>query len=312
MSLIKEITLIVLLFNFWLISCGRATPSLTATPEPPIKPTVYLESDTTDSDVISLITRLLDNRSPYTNHSQVVPEQPMIRVRSLPEHMPFSLPLLKDTVVIGSVIRPNARPNEVMILLDVPQPALKVIEFYREELARQGFTVWSPGQSRFQSNTFKLFCQKEQGIQLDIIAYENQDKPTDVRVTYNTHPALVSCDENITQMTTYAQQVLPAFSLPDGVVRLGNGSGGGYEGWAYSEQQIITQLSPTELDQFLRPQIEKEGWQLVAENQADPVAWSKWTLTDQQGYTWSGVLIITSAQGSENTRILKFQIERVH
>jgi hypothetical protein len=220
---------------------------------------------------------------------------------------------MSNTVVLGSITRKNGVPYEGMIFLDVDQPAIGVIAFYQDSLHEQGFTEWRPGNPQtFQTHQLILLCHKEKGIQLDIAAYETQTEPTDVRLSYSTNPVLISCDDDIPSMTTYAQQVLPTLNLPRDIISLGSGSGGGYTGWAFSEQQIISELSPTELDDYLRPQLEQAGWQLVAESRSAPVAWSQWVLTDVQGYSWSGLLTITSAQGSENARLLRFQIEQTY
>ncbi len=293
--------------------CGKASASKPATLQPASAPTVYT-SGSPDQDLVILVTRILDNRSPYTSHSQIIPEKPILKVGGLPDTMPFTMPLTTDTVIVGSVVQADDSPHEVTIYLDSPVPPFEVIEFYEAQLAEQGFTRWNPNpasQVFVPENGFILLCQKEKGVQLSIAAVDTLGASTDVRIAYNTNPAYVSCDENIRDMTSYAESILPSLSLPDGITRLGSGSGGGYEGWAYSEQRIISQLSVAELDNFVRPQLEKAGWKLVSESQTGPVAWSKWTLTDEKGYKWSGVLIITEGQGSENSRILKFQIERI-
>lgn len=159
--------------------------------------------------------------------------------------------------------------------------------------------------------TAAFFRQLDKGIQVEVDTYESPDKPTDVRLDYYTNPLLVPCNKSAPGMTDYAESIAPLLTLPANVVLLGDCRGGGLEGWAYSQRDVLTDMSPSDLDQFLRPQLQKAGWQLVAQSQTDPVAWSKWKLTDPRAYVWSGVLIITAGQGSQNSRIVLFQIERV-
>src|SRR5579859_2839439 len=308
----RPIRLTILLFTVWLIGCGGATPPPTSASVGNAAATVSIGGAETNSRLLALLARLADDRTPVLYNSQMTPQSPVITVGGLPTPMPFDLPLEPQTVILGSIVRKNSLRGEVLILLDVSAPAAEIVAFYQTELAKQGFTPWHPGgpQTFQPASQADLFCQRDKGIQLELDAYGSPDRPTDVRLAYDTNPLVFSCNEDVPDTTTYAQSLLPNLTLPGDVVLLGTSSGSGYDGWGYSQQDILTSDSPTNLDLFLRPQLQKAGWQLVAESQTDPVAWSKWKVTDPKGFVWSGVLIITAGQGSQNSRVLLFQIER--
>lgn len=310
----KRALLLSILFGY-LLGCTTVTvvPDAAVPPISRPQPTIVMGDDESESLLLLLMTRILDNRSPFISYSQAIPEQPIVRVGNLPMDMPFSLPLMENATVLGSISRKDPLPYEVGIFLDVPHSAKDILAFYIERLAEQGFTEWRTRSTEsFQSNVFVILCQEDKGIQLSLLAYEAPDSLTDVRITYDTNPAYVACNDNIPEFATYSQRILPTIDLPHNVVMLGSGGGGGAEGWAYSEQRIVTELTPTELHSLLGPGIQQDGWQLLDESYSPPVAWSKWALTDENGQAWSGVLIITSGAGSKNVRILKFQIELVH
>ena len=313
MSSTRCFRLAIVLVSLGLAGCGGATPPPTSAPVGNPAATVSISGAETNSRLLALLARLADDRTPLVQNSQMTPQSPVVTVGGLPNSMPFDLPLEPQTVILGSIVRKNSLRGEGLILLDVPAPAAEIVAFYQIELAKQGFTPWQPGgpQTFQPASREDLFCQRDKGIQLELDTYGSSDKPTDVRLAYDTNPLVVSCNEGVPDTTTYAQSLLPKLTLPGDVVLLGTGSGGGYVGWGYSQQNILTSASPSDLDQFLRPQLQKAGWQLVAESQTGPVAWSQWKLTDTKGYNWSGVLTITAGQGSQNSRVLLFQIERV-
>lgn len=313
MSLTGSLTLATLLTALLLAACGGATAPPSGTPLPYSSATVSVEGNKTNDNLVALISRLSDDRFPLVQHTQLIPEPTVIIVGGLPGAMPFMLPLPAQTVILGSVTHKNSLRGDALILLDVSQTRATIAEFYRVELGKQGFTAWNPGGTQsFQSASAPLvFCQRDKVIQLELDVYETPGKPADVRLSYYTSPLLVSCNQDNLQMTTEVEGILPNLTVPANTVIVGQGSGAGYVGWAYSQRNILTAASPADLDKFLRPQLEQAGWQLVAESHSDPVAWSKWTRTDTKGQRWSGVLIITAGQGSQNSRVLLFQIERV-
>ena len=235
------------------------------------------------------------------NNTQLMPGPPVVTVGGLPASMPFVLPLPDRAIILGSIVRPNSLRGEDLLLLDVPQPAASINAFYQSALAQQGFTPWFPGnpQSFQPASSALLFCQRDKGIQLELDVYGSPGQTSDVRLSYTTNPRLVSCNQDVPQGTTLAGAMLPTLTLPDSVVSVGTSNAEGYDGWAYSQREIVTPATPADLDAFLRPQLVSAGWLLADQSHAGPVAWSKWTHTDAKGHAWSGILVITAGQAGQ-------------
>ncbi len=259
-----------------------------------------------------LVTRMFDDGLAHTRRSDLIPAPPEVMVGTLPDSLPFEVPLPEGTVIVGSLTRTNIAPS-VSIFLEAPLPADTAFNLYRAHLEEQGFTVWQPDKSRVVFNTDTpsiLLCHREKEIQLYLTIQPLTAQLSDVRLMIDTDPIFVSCDDNTPQMTTYAQSLLPELTLPAGAIPLSSGGGGGYEGWAEAEQNFISTATPVEVDLHLQPQLEAAGWVLIDHLETGPVVWSRWALTDAQSGQWEGVLVITAGAGTENSRVVRMHIER--
>ncbi len=230
-------------------------------------------------------------------------------VSSLPDNLPFELSLPENTTVIGSLIQADG-PVGTEVFLDVNQPMPSVIDFYIKELEAQGFSVWEPGAvpTFVPEGKHFLFCSSDKKIQVAVQALEIADEPTDVRLSFVTDSRFVSCEKGPNYMTGYAQSLFPTLALPSGAIMSGGGSGNSFDGRAYSDMQILSNLSSAEIAGQLNSQLKEADWQLVEESQTDPVAWSTWELTDKKGQKWGGVLLISANAGTDH-RFARFEIE---
>lgn len=258
-----------------------------------------------------LVTRTLDYGLAHTRRSDLIPAPPEVAVGALPASLPFEASLPEGTVIVGSLTRTNIAPT-VSIFLEVPLPANTAFDVYRTHLEQQGFTPW--GLDRIAVFTTEAsamtLCHQEKGIQLHLTAQALTAQLSDVRLMFDTDPIFVSCNDSIPQMATHAQELLPELTLPPGAIPLSSGGGGGYEGWAYAEQNFISTATPVEVDLHLRLQLEAAGWTLIDHLETGPVVWSRWTLSDAQSGRWEGVLVITAGAGTENSRVARMHIER--
>lgn len=291
---------------------GCAAPTAAVTQGQFGQTAATMAAPTPPDTTLILLQRALDSRGPATEYSQALPQKPEIVVGALPPVMPFQLPIPSNAVVLGSVAGINSIKGETAIYMDAGQSAEEAVKFYQSRLLDEGFATWERGApAAFPSAVSAGFCQKDKGIQLEVSAYGAPGQPTDLRVLFDTDPAYVSCNAAIPSMTEYSAGILPSLPLPNGVTLLGSGSGGGFEGWAYSEQSISTESTPGELATIMSPKVTAAGWKLLDDYASAVVAWSRWSRTDDKGLVWSGVLTITAGAGSQNVKVLKFQIEKM-
>ncbi len=308
MNMTKKVQSIILTTLFFILSLLAVGCTLTPTAAslPNRSPTEA------EAALHKLVTRTLDDGLAHTRRSDLIPAPPEVMVGALPASLPFEVPLPAGTVIVGSLTRTTIAPT-VSIFLEAPLPADTAFDVYRTHLAQQGFTAWQPDQSRTVFNTDTpsiLLCHREKEIQLYLTIQTLTAQLSDVRLMIDTDPIFVSCDDDIPQMTTHAQELLPELMLPPGAIPLSSGGGGGYEGWAEAEQNFISTATPVEVDLHLQPQLEAAGWMLIDHLETGPVVWSRWALSDAQSGRWDGVLVITAGAGTENSRVVRMHIER--
>ena len=306
-----SVLVIGIVCSFLLSGC-QVHLSLPPLPTPtPAGPVIHNLPSEADAALRKFTLRTLETPSDFAFHSEVIPEPPELWLGMLPPDMPFDLPLPVGTEIIGSSTFINQSVGH-RIYLDVPQPVADVVDLVRAGFTEQGFQAWTPDTNPFQSNRrFIIFCHPEELIQITFHASAGPDEPTKVQVSYVTHPVYIS-DCNYPQLisTEQAQALLPQLTMPPGSAVLSGGEGGSRRGDAHARRSFVSDLSLTELAAHLHPQFEAVGWQMVAETQTGPVAWSRWTLQDETSGQWDGVLLITQGPGATGSYLAQIQIER--
>ena len=85
--------------------------------------------------------------------------------------------------------------------------------------------------------------------------------------------------------------MLPVLETPAGARVTSGGSSSG-DGTAESSSDIITDLTPRELNAHFSSQMEAAKWDRLDSGDVENFSWSSWEITDDQGDLWNGTLII--------------------
>lgn len=225
----------------------------------------------------------------------------------LPPDLPFEVPVPDGAKVIGSLIRSADKYEQIQIILDVPEKPEKIIEFYRNNMKKAG---WTESEYFYDSWGFSsmpksdIFCQYErEGPSLEIDVYTSDgEKPADVRLTLSTNPRVTVCQERYEQRGS-TKDVLPLLLAPKGAVQKEGGGGGGGGNMRSLYTVLETELSVKELETHYRNQLVEFGWDLKEKGSNSSITWSTWSFTDEFG-SWSGLLIV-SGLGPKNLRFIE-------
>lgn len=258
-------------------------------------------------------------------------------ISQLPSQLPFKLPLLDKTEIVGSLIREDS----FLILLEVPHSPAIIEQFYQEHLTAADWEKSSIASDAFKNNGFissgykpfemNLFCNKKQGWELYFNTHPSQANYTDVRLqikksTSNSFCSFPLNGENQNNKMNLLEQIsAPILNAPDKAeVLFFNPYGSG--GISYTTQRngsinsikyfsdaiIQTKLSIEELANYYFAQMPKYGWVKISEVKQKLLALGLWTFQNEQGNNFQATINIIknkkiSEQYSANLKIISIE-----
>ncbi|MBE2271846.1 MAG: hypothetical protein IAE80_26670 [Anaerolinea sp.] len=237
--------------------------------------------------------------------------QPRVYVGALPEDLPFDIPLPDGTRVIGSSVDLGSLDNG-QVYLDVPLPTQEAVDFYRAAFLG-GADGWREQPDQMGGGGFTQaqtapanFCSGDGDTLLSLIAVEGNTGMTHVNL-YWQEAYSSACSDDLADRSGMLP-TLPRLDLPSGARIVASSSGGGVTNSGYVSAAIQTDLSTADIAAHLSDQLEELGWTLTNDHTVDGSTASTWTLTDEDGDDWTGVLIIVA--GGEEDVTAFFQATR--
>lgn len=255
-------------------------------------------------------------------------------ISQLPSQLPFKLPLLDKTEIVGSLISEDS----FLILLEVPHSPAIIEQFYQEHLTAADWEKSSIASDAFKNNGFissgykpfemNLFCNKKQGWELYFNTHPSQANYTDVRLqikksTSNSFCSFPLNGENQNNKMNLLEQIsAPILNAPDKAeVLFFNPYGSGGISYTtqpngsinsikyFSDAIIQTKLSIEELANYYFAQMPNYGWVKISEVKQKLLALGLWTFQNEQGNNFQATINIIknkkiSEQYSANLKII--------
>jgi len=248
--------------------------------------------NSSNAEILLFVERMLT--FPGTSLGKVIAILPGM----LPADLPFEVPVPDGSEVIGSMLFSEDKCEQVLIILDVPQKPGKIIEFYRKNLKKAGWTepesynkIWGFSSIQSMPQT-AAFCKHErEGPSLVISVFTlDGEKPAEVRLSLCTNPQVPVCQERYEPRES-TKIVLPILLAPESAEKRGGGeSSSGNMQMLYTI--LETELSVIELETHYRNQLIETGWELKEKESRGSIAWSTWSFSDEFGI-WSGRLLVS-------------------
>lgn len=285
-----------------------------------------------ETDLLELALRLaIYPDGSRTRNAQLLPGQ-------LPDQLPVAIPFPEGSRILGSLI---SNPKKIDMFLDTQLSPEQVLTFYRQRMEalgwqttnifqpRRGGFIPNGSQRRGGNETFYKglrgpsltvndseisspwvdeFNRNRSGPVLIVNAYPGKGTMTDLRLNLNMHdPFPPGPPRHMRGRPSHnIVSSLPALEAPEGSNMTGGGSGGSLNG-AYSEMTLETTMDLSTLAAHYRPQLEQAGCVLTEEGQNGPLAWTTWTLKDDE--FWHGFFLILRVLGQEYHLTLRMKSE---
>lgn len=291
---------------------AQSIPSTTAENEPvdaPVSPFAQVIGGD-ETALRELLSRVVSS-------SAYPPDKAVVYVGTLPDNLPFDLPLPEGARTIGSVFYGSS--SFTQIILDVPQTPDEVMQFFQAALSSGG---WSSLDAQSSPSGFVLqpwrdayFCYQGDKAFFRVNAQGTQ-APADVSL-YITAPAdttaCVGAGAGAAPGLPYT--LLPQLQVPDGVTVVPDDRiqslGTPEHTYAAISAVLSSQLSVAKIADAYHAQLTDIGWHLVSQEVGDKMAWSGWTLQDADGKTWAGTFMLIPNTAAEDQYAAQVMVEAV-
>ena len=271
----------------------------TSTPTPMVSSTLT----TASTPLQELVGRLFSFGSARAIWTQIT-------LGSLPAD--FSFPVPEGTRVVGSVAFGDGSVR--MVSLDIPLDPKKTLEFFRDELAQDG---WKPQESfdsqlrSYEGGGTAVFCKDEDtSIVLDGGLPKDGVTPVIVMMVIQESLAFQCRAQEWPGWPEKvgAGGVLPALTAPEGSTWglppafLARSAGELNRSESVkADATLSTNLGPQAVEGYLRDQLLSTRWVLEEHGGDGPIAWSTWDVQDEPGGPWDGLLAVVRLPGGESS-----------
>ncbi|CAN5811852.1 hypothetical protein BH23GEM8_BH23GEM8_09220 [soil metagenome] len=233
---------------------------------------------------------------------------PEVHVGIVPEAVASALALPPGARVLGSVIYPRSSRTVVAF----PSPATAAIAAMELRLLSSGWTrLTVERQSGFAGGGMgnsAVFCRGDaERIQIAPGRLAGPDRV--MTVLHSTDARFSPCEGRTGTLGSRTSNPIPSLTPPPGARVEGGGSGSGGDR-ADARATIWTEESASDLVAHYAAQLVEHGWRAGAESSAADHAVRTWTLSDEAGEEWHGILLATTASGDPERRELLLRLIR--
>jgi hypothetical protein len=246
-------------------------------------------------------------------------QDPQLLVGQLPDNLAIAVPLPENSHLLGTLIRSQ---EQLDIVFDSELSPSAALNFYKEQLAASGWNELDEmrhamhggfvhsGIRGFENRA--TFCKGPDGPAFTVNALERKQGLTDVRLDINFGNEYSPCRQTNRMHQRMAhhqmQNLIPPLEPPKGARQQGGGGGGGGDSW-HSNATLDTEMQLDALAVHYNAQLLKGGWTQTDAGIAGPLAWSTWTLRDEDNEPWNGLFFILKRPGKERQYVLEVRID---
>jgi hypothetical protein len=219
----------------------------------------------------------------------------------LPQELPVDLPLPEGTRIVGSKIQEDMG---IDIVLDVPLTPDEAIEFYRQALAPQNWTETNLWDGGFKPADPSLtFCGGRKKASILLSAHP-KDNGSDLRLSFITDIDSSPCSWAGSFVDW--MKPIPRLPCPPGAKQSSENSMGGGSNVAVSAV-LETEMNSSTIADYYADLLQSANWTMKGEVQSRPSSWSTWSIQDDEGVLWEGILMAVELPGNESQRFVLVQ-----
>ncbi len=220
-------------------------------------------------------------------------QQPQLLVGQLPPDLPFDLPLLADSRVVGSFV--YGAPT--IVIETNTTSADDLLRFYRDRLPEQGWHERDLGIERQGGfvhthearRGFAMFIHEDGPSSLHLMTFLGPNGHVVAHINLHDEPRQARRPTRRTQPDIW--HVLPPIEPPIGAKQISGGGSAG-EDQVGARASLETDLDLATVVAHYAQQLVNGGWVQGETGQEGPLVWNTWTFQDEENEPWRALFFI--------------------
>ena len=230
-----------------------------------------------------------------------------ITIGSLPTDLPVTVSVPPDASLYGTVARlgENDAASYYDIAYDTTETPQALLDFYKQTYTSPDWQITNESVTPAaafsgQTNAYATFCYQQGVATMNLNGYSEGRGITNVNVTVQVPGDFYTCTAaSQGSGTDPVFALIPSLALPEGVnVQSNMNAGFSYytpNNRSNSMGAILESARPlADIATDYNAQLAATGWQAIFSENSEHTAFSTWTLTDTEGKTWHGSLLIAA------------------
>lgn len=244
-------------------------------------------------------------------------------VGKIPAELPVDLPLPAQAEVVATILD---NQENYLIIIDTPQSPKQVETFYRKQLEGSGWRALESYTENYDNyrgfvpselnqNISLSLCKGNERPLLSVNVSPGDNAPTDVRLIVDSGYGSIVCNEEPQPAQpdsepSYIEPPLPKL-MPPTNSKVTSDGGGDYGDYSLSTATVETRLNIQALATHYEVQFKQAGWTRLEAQPDNSKAVSLWTMKDQQGNSWLGVLSFKPVEDMPNQYTAEVRVWRL-
>ncbi len=217
---------------------------------------------------------------------------------NLSQDMPLDLPIPEGARIVTNEIEEE---TGILVILDVPLTPELTLDFYRERLASQNWTVIEiPGMNQgfVEQGVFnKAFCQGLKNSSMALTATP-QENGTYLSMSIMSDPDYSFCSQGPSFFGDWLNPI-PMLTIPNGTMMFNPNSMGGPNSTQAVSATLETEMNSSSLTAYYADQLKAANWTMMSEGESGLSSWSIWSIEDENGRAWQGFLVALELPGTD-------------
>lgn len=184
-----------------------------------------------------------------------------------------TIPLPEEFQVLGSIKPRSGRQDWVFVALETQTPGHDLLQLYRSELERSGWTLKGDHLLGFKPPLIS-YRRDSDRLRVDVRARENSNGRTELPLLISLSPSPETEPSEREPRDLLNRWSLP-WLIPPPQSRFDSW---GMNGSRLSRADLVSRMSASEVTDWYEAPIRRQGWEQIHTEQLDTVAISQWTL----------------------------------
>jgi hypothetical protein len=236
-----------------------------------------------------------------------------VYVGTLPPDLPLTLDIPADMTTVGTIVTTGEYSNS-QLLFSLEQDVTDSLAALRQQLQSQGYFQPSPSGEVFQTqpDDYVSWCNPEGTLAVVVTGRNLADRTGIIRLFIThvlpTNGPCASAPAGGSGRSGDLESVLPTLAAPPNVAAFQSGMSSGGDS-VEAMVGFTGDITIAALAEHYHAQLEAAGWQQLGASQTEDIAWSGWSITEDDR-SYMGTFTLVRDAGSSDRFRASLRIEQ--